>query len=147
MSLSKECVINAAEEYVINAKNADICKKVCKICSTLHKDENRLLIHLLMFHFKVSTVYFPFIFVDIDLLFLQLNKNVVNIHYHWVLMHFVRHIVLQQLLLSGANYRTRAIITRGLYTFYPLSEVHLCTVTFGLCMVSIQERFLIESGL
>ena len=32
------------------------------------------------------------------------------------------------------EYRTRAIITRGLYTFYPLLlfEVHLCTVTFGL---------------
>jgi hypothetical protein len=30
------------------------------------------------------------------------------------------------------NYRTRAIITRGLYTFYPLFEVHLCTMTFGL---------------
>ena len=30
------------------------------------------------------------------------------------------------------EYRTRAIITRGLYTFYPLFEVHLCTVTFGL---------------
>ena len=30
------------------------------------------------------------------------------------------------------NYRTRAIITRELYTFYPLFEVHLCTVTFGL---------------
>ena len=29
-------------------------------------------------------------------------------------------------------YRTRAIITRGLYTFYPRFEVHLCTVTFGL---------------
>ena len=42
-------------------------------------------------------------------------------------------------------YRTRAIITRGLYTFYPLFEVHLCTVT--LCMVSIQEWFLIKSGL
>ena len=28
--------------------------------------------------------------------------------------------------------RTRAIITRGLYTFYPLFAVHLCTVTFGL---------------
>ena len=31
-----------------------------------------------------------------------------------------------------SNYRTRAIITRGLYTFYPLFKVHLCTVTFGL---------------
>ena len=30
------------------------------------------------------------------------------------------------------EYRTRAIITRGLYTFYPLFEVHVCTVTFGL---------------
>ena len=30
------------------------------------------------------------------------------------------------------TYRTRAIITRGLFTFYPLFEVHLCTVTFGL---------------
>ena len=29
-------------------------------------------------------------------------------------------------------YRKRAIITRSLYTFYPLFEVHLCTVTFGL---------------
>ena len=29
-------------------------------------------------------------------------------------------------------YRTRAIIIRGLYTFYPLFKVHLCTVTFGL---------------
>ena len=28
------------------------------------------------------------------------------------------------------NYSTRAIITCGLYTFYPLFEVHLCTVTF-----------------
>ena len=45
-------------------------------------------------------------------------------------------------------YRTRAIITRGLYTFYPLFEVHLCTVTFGLMYgISIQERFLIKSGL
>ena len=28
-------------------------------------------------------------------------------------------------------YRTRAIVTRGLYAFYPLFEVHLFTVTFG----------------
>ena len=33
---------------------------------------------------------------------------------------------------STSAYRTRAIITRSLYTFYPLFEVHLCTVTFGL---------------
>ena len=31
-----------------------------------------------------------------------------------------------------SEYRTHAIITRDLYTFYPLFEVHLCTVTFGL---------------
>ena len=43
-------------------------------------------------------------------------------------------------------YRTRAIITRGLYTFYLLFEVYLCTVTFGLMYgqfsraVSNQER-------
>ena len=29
-------------------------------------------------------------------------------------------------------YRTRAIISRGLYTFYPISKDHLCTMTFGL---------------
>ena len=46
-------------------------------------------------------------------------------------------------------YRTRAIITRGLYTFYPLFEVHLCTVTFGLMYgkysraVSNQERVIV----
>ena len=40
--------------------NADIIKKIiiCKICHNYHKDENVLLIHLLMFHFKVSTGYF-----------------------------------------------------------------------------------------
>ena len=31
-------------------------------------------------------------------------------------------------------YHTRAIITRGLYTFYPLFEVYLCTVNF--CFMS-----------
>ena len=32
----------------------------------------------------------------------------------------------------GFIYCTHAIITYGQYTFYPLFEVHLCTVTFGL---------------
>jgi hypothetical protein len=51
------------------------------------------------------------------------------------------------------GYRTRAIIIRGLYTFYHLFEVKKCffKVFFlkilALCMVSIQERFLIKSGL
>ena len=30
------------------------------------------------------------------------------------------------------EYGMRAIITHGLYAFYTLFEVHLCTVTFGL---------------
>ena len=33
---------------------------------------------------------------------------------------------------SKTSYCTCAIITRGLYTFYPLFEVNLCTVIFGL---------------
>ena len=37
-------------------------------------------------------------------------------------------------------YCTRAIITRGLYTFYPLYVLW----PLALCMVSIQERFLIN---
>ena len=31
-----------------------------------------------------------------------------------------------------AIYHTRAIISRGLYIFYPISKDHLCTVIFGL---------------
>ena len=44
---------------------------------------------------------------------------------------------------------TRAIITRCLYTFYPLFEVHLFTVTFGLMYdkysraISNQERVIV----
>ena len=47
------------------------------------------------------------------------------------------------------EYRTRANITRGFYTFYPLFEVHLCSVTFGLMYgqysraVSNQERVIV----
>ena len=40
-------------------------------------------------------------------------------------------------------YRTRALITRGLYTFYPIFEGQ----KHFLSMVSIQERFQIKSGL
>ena len=36
--------------------NSDINEKICKICSSLHLDENVLLIHLLMFHFQVSSI-------------------------------------------------------------------------------------------
>ena len=46
-------------------------------------------------------------------------------------------------------YRTRAIITRGLFTFYPLFEVQktffqgvLFLKILALCMISIQERVL-----
>jgi hypothetical protein len=53
------------------------------------------------------------------------------------------------------KYRTRAIITRGLFTFYSLFEVqkHFFPGAFFLkflpylCMVSIQERFLIKKRL
>jgi hypothetical protein len=51
---------------------------------------------------------------------------------------------------SFFRYHTHTIITRGLYTFYPLFEVHLCTVTFGLMygwysrVVSNQERVIVE---
>ena len=44
------------------------------------------------------------------------------------------------------NYRTRAIITLGLYIFYPIFEDHffVCKEVFSeilsLCMASIQER-------
>ena len=37
-----------------------------------------------------------------------------------------------QILSKKYEYRTGAIIACGLYTFYPLFEDHLCTVTFGL---------------
>ena len=45
-------------------------------------------------------------------------------------------------------YRMRAITTRGLYTFYPLFEVHLCTATLGLMYgmvraVSNHERVIV----
>ena len=30
------------------------------------------------------------------------------------------------------DYRSCAIISHGLYIFYPISKHHLCTVTFGL---------------
>ena len=50
-------------------------------------------------------------------------------------------------------YCTRTIITRGLYIFYPIFEDHFFVFKeffhkiISLCMVSIQERFLIKSGL
>ena len=50
-------------------------------------------------------------------------------------------------------YRTHIIIIRGLYTSYPLFEVQkyffkdLFNKILALCMVSIQELFLIKSGL
>ena len=50
-------------------------------------------------------------------------------------------------------YRMRTIVTRGLYTFYPLFDVQkrfsrdFFLKILALCMVSIQERFQIKSGL
>ena len=54
--------------------NSDINEKICKIYSSLHLDENRLLIHLVMFHFKVSKAYFPFIFHVTLLTYLDCQK-------------------------------------------------------------------------
>ena len=51
-------------------------------------------------------------------------KNLFNSKHDWTL-----HVGVGQ---PNGNYRTRAIMTHGLYTFSPLFEVHLCTVTFGL---------------
>ena len=54
-------------------------------------------------------------------------------------------------ILARREYRTRAIITRGLYTFYPLFEVQnvfqwaFFLKILALCMG--QKRFLIKSGL
>ena len=53
---------NVKKDGVLEADpvNADITKKIiiCKICTSIipYKDENALLIHLLMFHFKVSSI-------------------------------------------------------------------------------------------
>ena len=51
------------------------------------------------------------------------------------------------------KYRTRTIITRGLYTFYPLYEVQktffqgaLFLKILALCMISIQERVMVALG-
>ena len=50
-------------------------------------------------------------------------------------------------------YRARANISRGLYTIYPILEDHFFAFKeffqkiMSLCIVSILERFLIESGL
>ena len=58
-----------------------------------------------------------------------------------------------QVNVSDSKYHTRIIITRNLYTFYPLFEVQkrffkgLFLKILALCMVSIQEQFLIKSGL
>ena len=52
---------------------------------------------------------------------------------NWGLSPFkLRPLYCSPLLGKLLMYRTRAIITRGLYTFYLLFEVHLCTMTFGL---------------
>ena len=50
-------------------------------------------------------------------------------------------------------YRTRVIITRGLFTFYPIFEDHYFVFKevflkiLTLCMVSTQERVVFKSGL
>ena len=77
----------------------------------------------------------------IEKVFKKIFNPIVMSHYQIFLQKYVKHILSSKLMKSGQNirmykyfvvYRTRAIITHGLYTFYPLFEVHLCTVTFGL---------------
>ena len=65
----------------------------------------------------------------------------------------LQNLYLLYIYISNIIYRTRAIITRGLYTFYPIFEGQkrflrsfFCKI-LTLCMVSIQERFQIKSGL
>ena len=70
-------------------------------------------------------------------------------HSLWLSALFRVPLILQLIslpLLTLIIYRTRAIITRGLYTFYPLVKSKN-VFSRGLCMVSIQERFLIKSGI
>ena len=63
----------------------------------------------------------------------------VKIHHNWNKKKISATVIKSNLdtkliflgMVHSSIYRTRAIITHGLYTFYPL-EVHLFTVTFGL---------------
>ena len=49
-----------------------------------------------------------------------------------LVLNYVLNVTFNIGLLCRNVYCTRAIMARGLYTVYPLFEVHLCTVTFGL---------------
>ena len=71
------------------------------------------------------------------MLLIKKNKNECVYHYQlkigfesqvWELLDSLFKIQWKSTLKK--DYRTRTIIT--LYTFYPLFEVHLCTVTFDL---------------
>ena len=76
------------------------------------------------------------------------NQNFNKFSNFWIVQYTYYH-----LKIAGnspkSTYRTHAIITRGLYTFYPLFEVHLCTVTFCLMYgyysraVSNQEQLIV----
>ena len=82
------------------------------------------------------------------------SKYVLYLHTAKTLKTYVCTISISTFLLPHfLSYRTRAIITRGLYIFYPLFEGQKPFLRgffhkiLALCMVSIQERFLIKSGL
>ena len=62
----------------------------------------------------------------------KLENNISISFWHYFVQKKVGIVFEIVVVFSAYMYRTRAIITRGLYTFYPLFEVHLCTVTFGL---------------
>ena len=67
---------------------------------------------------------------------MKLAKILLYVRKHIVLFHeiasFWNYVQLISNDSSESEYSTRTIITRGLNTFYPLFEVHLCTVTFSL---------------
>ena len=61
-------------------------------------------------------------------LWLELFKSSKNFDHSW----WSYLLVSCNVCFNKSVYRTRAIISRGLYIFYPISKDHSCTVTFGL---------------
>jgi hypothetical protein len=63
----------------------------------------------------------------------------------------VAYLISNETVLLFFKYRTRAIITRGLYIHYPIFELHFfVSMTFfseNSILERIQEQFLIKSGL
>ena len=109
----------------------ETCLPSCLLCSLLNeclkqvKDSDTVSTSCIFLHLEKILYYclfliFPrFLKLKIANSFKRLMQSENSLH---------RHISPS----TNFTYRTHAIITCGLYTFYPLFEVHLCTVTFGL---------------